>query len=322
MKTFDESMLSALKNADNFMLCAHINPDGDAIGSMLAAGRLLRRLGKKALMVTPDAVPHHLSWLPDVDLIHPVEALEAWPVGAALCVDAGEPKRMGSAWEAYSRAPLRFVIDHHPGDAACATHALVDTAAPAAGELIFALYEALGVSIDGEAAAQLYAAISTDTGNFCFDSVRPATFACMEKLMAVGLDLSEASRRLFLVKSPAGVMALTRALSSLTFFAGGRATCMHLTARDKAACQATDGDLHGMVNQGLNIEGVRMTFMADETPDGWKVSLRALPGEDVQQIARRFGGGGHVLASGCVIRGDYPQVERLLMQAMEDALRA
>ena len=322
MKTFDESMLSALKNADNFMLCAHINPDGDAIGSMLAAGRLLRRLGKTALMVTPDAVPHHLSWLPDVNLIYPVEALEARPIGAALCVDAGEPKRMGSAWEAYSRAPLRFVIDHHPGDAACATHALVDTAAPAAGELIYALYEALEVPVDREAALQLYAAISTDTGNFCFDSVRPSTFACMERLMSVGLDLADASRRLFLIRSPGGVMALTRALSTLTFFADGRATCMHLTARDKAACCSTDGDLHGMVNQGLNIEGVCMTFMADETPEGWKISLRALPGWDVQKIARQFGGGGHVLAAGCVIQGDYTQVERLLMQAVEDALEA
>ena len=84
MKTYDEKMLSALKNADNFMLCAHINPDGDAVGSMLAAGRLLRRMGKTVLMVTPDAVPHHLSWLPDVDLICPVEAAQAFPVGAAL----------------------------------------------------------------------------------------------------------------------------------------------------------------------------------------------------------------------------------------------
>ena len=319
---YDQIMLSALKNADNFMMCAHINPDGDAVGSMLAAGRLLRRLGKTVTMVSPNEIPEHLKWLPDAGLIKPVEALDGLRIGAALCVDASEPKRMGSAYAYFESAPVRFVIDHHPGDPDFAQFSLVQPDAPAAGELIFALWEELGERLDRDTAAQLYAAISTDTGNFCFDSVRPNTFACMEKLLRVGLDLSDVSRRLFLVKSRPSVMALNRVLGSLKFFADGRATCTHLTARDKEECQCSDGDLHGMVNYGLNIEGVRMTFMADETPDGWKISLRALPGGDVAAIARGFGGGGHVLAAGCVLKGSYREVETRLIQAMEAALMA
>lgn len=318
---FDPALLSALHNADNFLLCAHINPDGDAIGSMLSTGRLLRKLGKTVTMVCPDPVPIQLNWLPDVDLILPVEAAESRRIDAALCVDVSEPKRMGSAWTFYERAPLRLVIDHHPAQADYAQYAHINTDAPAVGELIFALWGEMGVALDREAAAQLYAAISTDTGNFCFDNVRPSTFACMEKLMSLGLDLAQASRRLFLVKTPGSVAALGRALSSLRYHCGGLATSMCLTARDKAECRATDGDLHGMVNQGLNIEGVRMTFMADESPSGWKISLRALPGWDVAAIANQFGGGGHVLAAGCVIPGDYAQVERRLVEAMEKALR-
>lgn len=322
MKTYNAAMLSALKNADNFMLCAHINPDGDAIGCMLSAGRLLRRLGKRVIIVSPDEVPHHLSWLPDIELIRPVEEAAGFPVETALCVDASEPKRMGSAWDVFERAPLRFVIDHHPGTAEYATFSVIDDQAAAAGELIFDLWEALDVPLDQEAAMQLYTAISTDTGNFCFNSVRPHTFACMEKLMSVGLDLAHASRRLFLTRSRASAEALGRALCSLRFFADGRATCMRLTAQDKAVCQAHDGDLHGMVNFGLNIEGVRMTFMADEDASGWKISLRALPGWDVAAIARQFGGGGHKLAAGCVIEGPYAEVEARLMHAMEQALEA
>ena len=319
---YDQTMLSALKNADNFMLCAHINPDGDAIGSMLSAGRLLRRLGKTVTMVSPNPIPEHLKWLPDAELIKPVEALHGVHLGAALCVDASEPKRMGSAYTYFERAPLRFVIDHHPGHVDFAQYFLVQPQAPAAGELIFTLWEELGETLDRQTAAQLYAAISTDTGNLCFDSVRPNTFACMEKLMQVGLDLSDASRRLFLVKSRASVMALNRVLGSLKFFAGGRATCTHLTAREKEECQCSDGDLHGMVNYGLNIEGVSMTFMADETPEGWKISLRALPGGDVASIAQQFDGGGHVLAAGCVLKGSYQEIEAQLIQAMEAALGA
>lgn len=322
MKMYDPALLSALKNADNFMLCAHINPDGDALGSMLALGRLLRKMGKTALMVCPDPIPTHLMWLPDIGLIRPVEALESVPLGAAFCVDVSEPKRLGSAWEYYRQAPVRFMVDHHPGTGELAHYALIDPQMPAAGQMVFALWQELGMALDSEAAAQLYAAISTDTGNFCFNSVQPETFGCMEELLRVGFDLSEASRRLFLVRTRGGAQALGRVLSSLKFFAGGRATCMHLSAADKAACQAADGDLHGMVNQGLNIEGVCMTFMADETPDGWKISLRALPGGDVESIARQFAGGGHRLASGCVIPGDYETVERKLMAAITQALEA
>ena len=200
---FDPALLSALHNADNFLLCAHINPDGDAIGRMLSTGRLLRKLGKTVTMVCPDPVPIQLNWLPDVDLILPVEAAESRRIDAALCVDVSEPKRMGSAWTFYERAPLRLVIDHHPAQADYAQYAHINTDAPAVGELIFALWGEMGVALDREAAAQLYAAISTDTGNFCFDNVRPSTFACMEKLMSLGLDLAQASRRLFLVKTRA-----------------------------------------------------------------------------------------------------------------------
>ena len=319
---YDPAMLSALKNADNFMLCTHIHPDGDAIGSMLAAGRLLRALGKTVAMVCPDEIPHHLDWLPDVGLIVPVEAAAGRRYDAAMCVDVAEARRIGTAWPLYESASMRFVVDHHPGEPDFAQFSVVDASAAAAGELICELWSALGVPLDQEAAAQLYAAISTDTGNFMFSSVTARTFACMEAAMAAGLDISEASRKLFLIKSRPAAAALGRALSSLRYFADGRATSMHLSQADMWEIGAKDGDLHGIVNQGLYLEGVEMAFMADETPEGWKISLRGMPGRDVSRIARQFGGGGHRLASGCVIPGSYEEVERRLVAAMEEALRA
>ena len=315
-------MLSALKNADNFMLCAHINPDGDAIGSMLAACRLLRKMGKQAIPVAVGPVPPQLTWLPDADWLTPVEEAAKLHFDAALCVDACETKRMGPAYDIYCQAAQRFVIDHHPGMVDFAPYSLVDPTAAAVGELIVDLWNEMDMPLDREAAAQLYAAISTDTGNFRFNNVTARTFACMEKLMETGLDVSEPARRLFLNQSRAAVAAQTKALSSLKYFADGRATCMHLSLADKQAAQAQDGDLHGLVNQGLYIEGVEMTFMADETADGWKISLRALPGRDVAAIAQRFGGGGHKLAAGCGLNGPYEQVEAQLMAAVEEALNA
>lgn len=320
---YDSALLSALKNADNFILCAHINPDGDAIGSMLALGRLLRRLGKRVTMVCPGAVPRRLAWLPDAELIRPLEQVKDNSFDTAFSVDVPETKRMGDVYALYERAQLTFAVDHHPGDASFAQYRLVDAQASASGELIVALYEALDMPLDPEAATQLYVAISTDTGNFVFSSVRSYTFACMEKLLEAGLDLNAAARRMFLIKSRPSAAMLGCALTSMKYFAGGRATCMHITARQKAACGAEDDDLHGMVNSGLNLEGVSMTFMADEAEANvWKISLRALPGGDVASVARRFGGGGHVLAAGCVITGEYAEVEARLIAEIEKALNA
>lgn len=320
IKFFDEQTLSALKKAGNVLLCTHVNPDGDAIGSMLATARLLRKMGKEVLCVCQDPVPYTMMWLDGADGVLAPEQATDRSFDTAVALDVPEMKRMGTAAELFSRVPVKIRIDHHPSTETFSDYAAADDAAAAAGELITALWEEMGFELDLPAAEQLYTAISTDTGNFCFNNVRPYTFACMEKLMAAGLDISAAARRMFLCKPRAYAEVLGRALSSLRYFAGGRATCMHLTAEDKEKANATDADLHGIVNFGLQLEGVQMTFMADEAPEGWRVSLRALPGGDVSQIAREFGGGGHVLAAGCRMQGTYAEIEEKLITAFEKAI--
>ena len=319
---YDPLMLSAIKAADNFVICTHINPDGDALGSMLALGRLLRKMGKKVVMTTAEEVPENFSWLPDICLVIPAGNLGERQFDASFCVDVSEPARMGKAYSVYASAPVRFAVDHHSGTPENISHALIDPNAAAAGELIASLWEELEFPLDRDAAVQLYTAISTDTGNFCYSNVRAFTFACMERILRTGMDISEPSRRLFLIKSRTSAAARARALSSLKYYAGGRITCMHLTAEDKAETGARDADLHGMVNEALYLEGVSMTFMADEIPAGWKISLRSLPGGDVSGIAARFGGGGHKLAAGCVLQGSYPEIEAKLISAMEEDLDA
>ncbi len=317
---YNFAMLSALKNADNFMLCTHINPDGDAVGSLLAAGRLLRRMGKRVVLLSQDGVPKALQWLPDAERVKTPEEVAGQRFDAALAVDVPAQSRMGGAGAIFEKCPMRFLIDHHPGDGCGAQHCLIDPKAAATGELITALWEALDMRLDADAAVQLYCALQTDSGNFCFSSVRSYTFACMQKLMEAGLDIAGAANKLFLTKSRAYTAVLAKALSSMRYFAGGQAACMHLTMQDKAACGAQDGDLHGIVNYALYQEGIRMCFMADESERGWRISLRALPGGNAAQIAEGFGGGGHTLAAGCVMEGSYAAVERALITAIEEVL--
>ncbi|MBR5383600.1 MAG: bifunctional oligoribonuclease/PAP phosphatase NrnA [Clostridia bacterium] len=320
IRFFNEQTLSALKKAGNVLLCTHVNPDGDAVGSMLAAARLLRRMGKETVCICQDPVPYTMMWLDGADSVLAPEQVTGQNFDTALALDLPDTKRMGTAAELFETVPVRIRIDHHPSAEVFSDYEAVDRTASSTGELITALWEEMGYELDVPAAEQLYTAISTDTGNFCFNNVRPYTFACMEKLMAAGLDISAAARRMFLCKPRAYAEVLGYALNSLRYFAGGRATCMHVTAEEKEKAQATDADLHGIVNFGLQLEGVQMTFMADEAPEGWRISLRALPGADVSKIARQFGGGGHMLAAGCRMQGTYAEIEEKLIMAFEKAI--
>ena len=220
---FDPTMLSALSGADSFMVCTHVRPDGDAIGSLLSVGRLLRAMGKKVTLVCQDPTPDkYLHFFDDAKLVVlPAEAKDMH-FDAALAVDVASAERMGDALEIFKRVKVTMQIDHHAGNPGYAQYNAVDAAASATGELIVQLYDALNVPMDTVAAAQLYAAISTDSGNFTFNSVSAQTFAAMQRLMENGLDIADINRRLFKDRKVQQIKMLSRALGTLTFFADGQ----------------------------------------------------------------------------------------------------
>ena len=320
---FDPTMLSALSGADSFMVCTHVRPDGDAIGSLLATGRLLSAMGKKVTLISQDGVPEkYLRFFADAQKVIKPDQAQDMHFDAALAVDVASAERMGSALEIFERAPLTMQIDHHDGNPGYAMHNAVDASASATGELLVQLYDALNVPIDPVAAAQLYAAISTDSGNFTFNSVSANTFAAMQRLMDSGLDIADVNRRLFKDRKRQQVQMLSRALNTLEFFHEGQASYMFVTQEDVKAVNALPEHLNGIVNYGLDIEGVCITFMGDEQVDGsWKISLRAVPGYNVSEIAARFGGGGHMLAAGCTVKMPWEEIKAQLMQAIEEQLR-
>lgn len=322
-KIFDPTMLSALSGADSFMVCTHVRPDGDAIGSLLATGRLLKALGKQVTLVCDDAVPEkYLNYFEEAKLIKTPDEVRGMHFDAAFAVDVASDKLMRGAYEIFCSADITMQIDHHAGNWRYARYNAVDFKASAAGELVAQLYDALQVPIDPIAAAQLYVAISTDSGNFTFDSVRDKTFAVMQRLMESGLDIAEVNRRLFKDRKVQQVKMLTCALNTLTFFADGQASYMFVTQDDLRAANAGSEHLKAIVNYGLDIEGVKMTFMADEQPDGsWKVSLRSLPGYCANIVAHHFGGGGHAQAAGCTINASWEAVRDMVMAQIEEQLK-
>ena len=306
---FCPDMLSALQNANSILLCAHIFPDGDAIGSNLAMYWALRSLGKEVTVACDDPVPGSYRFLPGTENFVGPEALEGKEFDVGFAIDCSDQGRIGAVAPAFERCPVTLQIDHHPTNPGYAQINLVDGSAPAAGCIVRRALRALGVTLTVDIARCLYCAISTDTGNFCFRSTSPEAFRIAAELVETGFPLAEDARRIHLMREEPHVRLLGRALGSLRRFGGGKCACMRVTQEDFDAAGALPEHCDRIVNYALNIPGVEMAYLADGSEAGRiKGSLRAVAPWNVVEIAKKFGGGGHVLASGFRCEGGMDEI--------------
>ena len=318
----NQKLLSALKSANSVFLCTHILPDGDAIGSLLAAGMILERLGKRVTLACADKVPARYLSLPGAGRIVKPEGLSPADFDTALALDASDEARVGACAEVYRQIPVRLQIDHHGTNPLYAAENEVNPAAPATGVLVARMANALGVGFDKDIAVCLYAAISSDTGNFCFSGVDGETFSIMEKLMDTGMDIVAPARAIHLMRERGFLGLLSRALQSMRFLFEDRATVTFVTPKDYEAAGALPEHADGIVNYGLYIPGVRLTVFADgRLPDQTKFSIRSIPPVSAQAIAKALGGGGHIAASGCTVPLPLDQAMPVMIKEMEKELK-
>lgn len=314
-----EEIAQLIREATTIALCAHVNPDGDTVGSCLALKLGLERLGKQVSVFCQDKIPGTLHMLPGVESIcQPTSQM----FDLLICVDVSDQGRMGDCQGLLQQAKRTAQIDHH-GTNPCYTQVnSVDEDAPATALLIKQQLDVLGVAPDRDIAMCLYAAISTDTGNFAFNSTNAEAFAVMSQLMDCGLPLDEMNRVLFRQREKPHVRLLARALSSMAFHADDRVTTMVLTQQDFQACEALPEHADAIVNYGVDIPGVKMALLARENEDGSiKMALRAVAPVRVDEIARQFGGGGHAQASGCTLDGPMAAAVSRVLSAMEEVVK-
>lgn len=317
-RTIPEDLIKLLLQAQRIAICSHVNPDGDTMGSALAIRMGLMQLGKQVSVFCQDKVPDVLhilnGWMeytPDIAGQH---------FDLLLCVDISDEKRMGTCVDLLKQADHTAQIDHHGTNPLFCEVNVVDAAAPAVGIMAYALLRRLKVVMTLDMATCLYAAISTDTGNFAFSSTNAETFKVMAELMQCNLPLSRLNKRLFRVHPRCQVELLGRALNSLHFYRNGEVSSMMLTQRDFDECGALPEHADTVVNYGLEVSEVKMAVLARDNGNGMvKMSLRAVDGEDVAVIAQQFGGGGHQLASGCSLKGE---IHECLMQVVDAMIAA
>ncbi len=317
-----QALQSAVEAADCVLLFTHISPDGDALGSTLALSILLHQLGKQTQLVLDGKVPKQLQFLPDWQRFIRPENVQLSGQALALSVDVSCPERLGDCLPLYQSAAAHAVIDHHATNEGFGEINWIDGAAPAASVLIYRLYQALGQPISKEAALCLYTGLSTDTGNFIYDSVNGECFSIMEGLMEAGLDLSTYSRLLFRTKEESFVRILAETLPSLRIIADGQIAGLQTTMEQVRRAKADPYHVDGIVDYAIDLENVKMAYYAHEKPEGGiKFSLRAIAPYRIDEAAAEFGGGGHHRASGCTLNlpmaEAVAQVEAALARALE-----
>ncbi len=302
-----------IEKGERFSIIVHKGPDGDAMGSSLGWAGILAKMGKGVQVVTPDAFPHFLNWLPGCEdvLVYDKNTSEAQNAfagsDAVFCLDFNAPGRMGDAWEFLKDAgkPL-IVVDHHQAPDSFASHYYTDDTASSTAEMIYRLAKELGVDglIDSDVAYCLYTGLVTDTGSFRFDSVSPDVLRTAAALKETGMDHTKVYAEVYDSNTLSRLRLQGFALSEkLEVIEGGKVAYITLSAEELAKFSFQKGDTEGLVNYGLSISGVRLAAFFSEKDGLIKASFRSKGQVNVNEMARaHFNGGGHVNAAGG--RGD------------------
>ncbi len=308
-----------IKARDNFLLTTHVNSDCDGVGALIGCAGLLKKLGKKYEIILPDPPQEKLSFLKGMDEFRAYgESVEGKKFKAVLIFDVPNLDRIGQARNLIAENADILNVDHHISNENFGTLNLVLAHYAAASHIAAELFRSSGVTPDAAAASALYAGIITDTGRFRFDNTKPETFRMAAWLVECGADPEKIARLLFYQNSLETVKALGKMLDSMEFHNGGKLAISRLDYDFLSSESGSKVDTEGFVNNLLGIKEVETAFLLREyEKDRWRVSLRSQGEVNVNELASKFGGGGHPKASGASIEGTFEDIQKQLLKELE-----
>lgn len=317
-----QRMARALSNLDRVVISGHVNPDGDAVGSLAAAGLILGSLGKEFALYSSTGLPQYLSFFPLPGTIHTrLERLPFKPQ-SALLLDCGEPHRLGR--ELAERLPdLTSVnIDHHLGGDGMGSQAnWVEPEAAATAQLMAYVALAAGLPLKNGLADAVALGIITDTGGFCHGNTSADVFFLCARLVADGCDLTGLRERLENRWSLGRMRLWGRLMERARLTRGDSVAFCRVLLEDLRQCRALKEDLEGFVEQLRRLRGVKVAaLLREDGPQLCKFSLRSYGSTDVRATAALLGGGGHFNAAGGTLRLTPDQAEKALLAAIDRQL--
>lgn len=303
-------------------LACHAEPDGDALGSMLALHLFLRREGYDTVASwgsEPFQVPPQYTFLPGLDSLDPPGAFPEEPA-VLVAFDAGRIERLGSLADAAKRAATVIVVDHHESNTRFGSVNLVAPSAAATAVLVDELIRRLGGRPDRDIASCLYTGLVTDTGRFQYRNTDRSAMELGSRLIGEGIEHAEMSRQMFETHSFGYLKVLARVLDRATFVPEASLVYSWVEQTDLDRFGMAFEETEGIIDILRTADAAEITMMMKEQPDGdWRTSLRAKGRTDVGRLADELDGGGHPFSAGFTGRGTPQQVAGRVVELLTEA---
>ncbi len=322
-----ERLEAARREGRGIVLSTHVSADGDGLGSELGFYHFLKSRGHSVRIVNSEPVPDRYRFLPGSEEILPYDPRSTRDLirNAALffVLDNSSPERLGPILEDLKAGgPFKICIDHHVTidpfwDLNC-----VDTDAAASGQLVYQAIKALGGSITPPIAVALYVSFVTDTGHFRFSKTTPEVHRINAELIEIGkISPPAIYTAVFEGISPGLARMIGLAMGDVRYECGGRFAWARFTRSQLEECDGFEEDTGDLINMILAIRGVDAVAVFKELHGGrTKVSLRSRGDIDVNKLASRFGGGGHMNASGVVLEAPLEEGIARVVDGMKEVL--
>ena len=303
-----------LRDNDNILILTHEYPDGDTIGSGYALCYALRETGKNADVVNFHEIPAKYRYITDgyenkctrYEYIVSADVADKKLLGGELCGKYGDA--------------IDLCIDHHATNTGFAKYSYVDSKAAATCEIALDLISGIGCEITQRIADCLFTGLSTDTGCFKYSNVTSYTHMCAAKLISCGARAGMINRVMFDVKSRNRIALENKVMNGIKFFSGGRIALVVLTL--DMLKNTDEGDIDGISSIPRMIEGVETGItVREKAENAYKISVRCTGCVSAAAVCRKFGGGGHEKAAGCVIEGDIDDVTERIVKAAAEELK-
>ena len=299
---------------DCFTILTHKSPDGDTLGSGFALCYYLRDMGKKANVLNCEGFPERYGFL--YTGYEPQEFSEE----CVIAVDIADPNLIGHELPQYQQeGRIDLCIDHHVSNRYYARLSYVDGKASAAALILYQLFKALGKPISKQIALCLYTGIATDTGCFKYENTTPEAHIAAAELIQYDFGFAIINRMMFDLKSKGRIAAEHFIQKNMEFYCRDRCAVIALTTEIMEKCGIESAEFEGIASIPLSVEGVDIGITIKQRQENvFKLSVRTTEKLDASAFCRQFGGGGHIRAAGCEIKGTLEEVKAKVLKAAEE----
>lgn len=316
---------AAIKKYNRFLISVHTSPEGDALGSELALYYLLKKLGKEAIIVNEDPVPQEYDFIPgkeNIKLYKP--GLQGIDFDCVVILDCTDLNRTGLVKELIRPGSFVLNIDHHISNKKFGSVNWVEPGASSASEMVYSLYKQARVPFDEDSALLLYVGILTDSGSFRYSTTSSLTHRAAAELLRFNISTNRVYKNIYENIPFSDIQVLIKALARIHRESAGKIAWIEVPAKLIRHKQLSFDLTDHILSFARAIKNTEVAALFKENlgvRNEIRVNFRSTGLVDVNKIAQSFGGGGHITASGCTIRGKLADVRKKVLAKIRQSLK-